>query len=72
MRVIVTFVFGGTVYIKTVSSYPMFSTYLKRIKLVYGPFRQSNMHSTLDFCPGPARKKMNVPLREAKSGWKFV
>ena len=65
MRVIVTSVFGGTVYIKTVSSYPMFSTYLKRIKLVYGPFRQSNMHSTLDFCPRPAKKeKMYVLLNK--------
>ena len=36
------------------------STLQNQIKLVYGPFRQSNMHSTLDFCPRPARKKTNV------------
>ena len=27
-------------------------------KLVYGQFGQSNMHSTLDFCLGPAKKEI--------------
>ena len=34
----------------------MLSTLLNPFKLVYGPFGQSNMHSTLDFCPRLARK----------------
>ena len=34
---------------------------LDPVKLVYGPFGQANMHSTLDFCPRPARKEMNLP-----------
>ena len=38
------------------------STLLIKFKLVYGPFGQSNMDSTLDFFPRPARKEMNVPL----------
>ena len=33
-----------------------------KIKLVYGPFGQSNMPSTLDFCPRPTREETNVPL----------
>ena len=35
--------------------------YGNQIKLVYGPFGKNNMYSTLDFCPGPARKETNVP-----------
>ena len=38
------------VYITTVSSLRLFSTLLVQFKLVYGPFGQSNMHSTLDIC----------------------
>ena len=37
---------------------------LNQLKLVYGPFGQINMHSTLDFCPTPARKEMNVTLHK--------
>ena len=37
---------------------------LIQFKLVCGPFRQSNMHSTLDFCPRPARKETNVTLHK--------
>ena len=37
--------------------------------MVYGPFGQSNMHSTLDFYPRPARKETLVYhyIGEAKS-----
>ena len=38
------------------------STFLNQFKLVYRPCWQSNMHSTLDFCPRPARKKTNKAL----------
>ena len=38
--------------------------YFAEPKLVYEPFGQINMHSTLDFCPRPARKKTNVPLHK--------
>ena len=34
------------------------------LKLVYGPFWQSNMHCTFDFCPSPAKKKINAPLHK--------
>ena len=44
------------------------STFLNQIKLVYGPFGQNNMHSTLDFCPRPARKEANVPLNKRNYG----
>jgi hypothetical protein len=59
----------GTVHIRTASFYNLLSTtLLNQFKLVYGPFWQSNMHSTLDFCPRPVRKVMNVPQkREVKS-----
>ena len=33
-----------------------------QLKLVYELFVQSNIHKTIDFCPGPARKETNVPL----------
>ena len=56
--------FRHSIYIKTVSSSGLLSTYLIQLKLVYGPFGQSNMHSTLDFCPRPARKETNVPLQK--------
>ena len=42
----------------------MLSTLLNQIKLVYGQIGQSNMHSTLDFSPRPARKERNVPLQD--------
>ena len=37
------------------------------LKLVYGPFEQSNMHSTLDV-PRPARKEMNVLKLKSSKG----
>ena len=42
----------------------MLSTLLIQFELVYGSFGQSNIHSTIDFCPRPARKKMYVPLHK--------
>ena len=45
-------------------SYPLLSIFLNQLKLVYGPLGQSNMNSTLDFCPRPARKETNVPLNK--------
>ena len=47
------------------SSQHLLSTLLIHFKLVYEPFEQSNMHSTLEFCPRPARKEKNV--REVES-----
>ena len=41
----------------------MLSSLLNQIKLVYAPNGQSNMNSTLDFCPRPAKKETNVPLK---------
>ena len=38
------------IYIRTVSSQRLLSTLLNQIKLVYGPFGQSNMHSKLSRC----------------------
>ena len=52
------------VYIWTVSVQLLLSTLLIQFKLVYGLFGQSNMHSTLDSCPIPARKETNVPLQK--------
>ena len=51
-----------SIFIRTVSSYFLLSTLLIQLKLVYGPFGQSNKYSTLDFCPRPARKETNVPI----------
>jgi hypothetical protein len=34
------------------------------LTIVYGPFGQSSMHSTLDFCPRQAKKDSNVPLQQ--------
>ena len=47
-------------FIRKVSSYRLLSTLVNQLKLVYGPFGMSNMHSTLDFCPPdqPGRKLM--------------
>ena len=36
---------------------------LNQIKLVYKPFGQRNIDSALEFCPRPARKETNVPLK---------
>ena len=47
-------------YIRTVGSKQFLSTLLSPNLYVYGPFWQSNMHSTLDFCPRPARKETNI------------
>ena len=54
---------AGMVYIRTVCFQCLWSILLNQLKLVYGPFGQSNMHSTLDFCSRSARKESNVPLR---------
>ena len=35
-----------------------------QFKLVFGLFGQSNMISTLDFCPRQAKKKRKVPLHK--------
>ena len=37
---------------------------LNQIKLVYGPFGQTNMDSILDFCFRPVRKEKNVPVHK--------
>ena len=52
-----------SVYIRTVSSEHMLSAFLNWIKLVYGPFGQSNMQPVLytQLLPRPARKELNVP-----------
>ena len=42
----------------------MLSFLLIQFNLVYGLFGQSNMHSTFDFCPRPAKKEANVPLHK--------
>ena len=52
------------IYFRTVSSYRLLSTMLIQFKLVYGLFGQSNMHSTINFCPRPARKENNVLLHK--------
>jgi hypothetical protein len=36
------------------------SNLLIQLKLAYGLFELSNMHSTLNFCPGPARKEKKI------------
>ena len=51
------------VYIRTVNSWNLFSSLLIQFKLVYEPFGQSSMPSTIDFCP----KRMYPYIREAKS-----
>ena len=51
------------VCIRTVSSYRILST-LIQFELVYGPFKQRNIHSILYVCPRPARKEMSVPLHK--------
>ena len=38
--------------------------------LVYPPFGQSNIYSTLDFCLRPARKETNVPI--TKRSWEVT
>ena len=45
-----------SIYIRTVSSQQLLSALLNWFKLVYGPFGQSNMQPTLDFCPDKARQ----------------
>ena len=37
------------------------------VKLVYGPFGQSNMHSTLDVCPRPDHPKKEIRVRKLLS-----
>ena len=49
-------------YIRTVTL--LSTTSPINFKLVYGPFGQSNMHSTLDFCLNPVRKERNVPVKK--------
>ena len=38
------------------------SSLLNLLEVVYVSFRLSNMHSKLNSCPRPARKKTNMPL----------
>ena len=40
---------------------PVLSTLLIKFILGFGPLGQSNMYSTYDFCPRPARKETSVP-----------
>ena len=49
-----------SLYIRAVSSQRLLSTSLIQFKLLYGPFGQSSMQSTLDFCPRPARKETSL------------
>ena len=46
-----------SIQIRTVISQRMLLTLLNQYKLVHGSFGQSNMHSTLDFCPRLAKKE---------------
>jgi hypothetical protein len=46
-----------SIYIRIVTSQNLLSTFLIQFRPVYGLFGQRNMHSTLDFCPKPARRK---------------
>ena len=55
-----------SIYYRTKSFQPLFSTLLNKLKLVYGMSEQSNMHRTLDFCLRPARKKTNVMSTQYK------
>ena len=40
-------------------------TLLIQFKLVYGPFGQSKMHSTLAFCQRQSKNETNVPLHKS-------
>ena len=58
--------YQGTVYIlgQYLSSYLFVFLLLQNwFELVFGPFGQSKMYHTLDFCPlpRPAKKDLNVP-----------
>ena len=55
-----------SIYIGTVSSQRLLSILLIQFQLVYGPFGQSNMLSTLDFCPRPDRKETNIQLHNTE------
>ena len=55
---------GHRIHFRTVSFQLLLSTFLIQFKLVYGPFRQNNMHSRLCFCPRPAKKETNLQLRK--------
>ena len=59
-----TFTRNYSIYIFTVSFQCLFSTLLIQFKLVYECLVKSNMHNTFDFCPRPARKEPNVPLKQ--------
>ena len=57
-----------SIYIRTVICQCLLSTLLIQFTLVYGPFEQSNRHSTPDFCPKQSgRKRRYHFIREAKS-----
>ena len=45
---------------------PVVCFFLNWFKLVYGTFKQSNMHLTLDFCSDHLGKKLNVPKLKTK------
>ena len=47
-------------YIYLYSKY-LSSALLNWCKKIYGPFGQSNMHRTLDFCPDQPGRESNVP-----------
>ena len=51
---------------KTACSQRLLSTLLIQFKLVYEPFGQSNMQSTLDFCLRPARKENECTTTKQK------
>ena len=53
-----------SIYIRTVSSQCLLTTLLNQLKLVYGPFGQSNMHSTFGSCSRLPSKETNAPLNK--------
>ena len=49
----------------------MLPTLLIQLKLVFGTFWQSNINSTLDFCPRAAKKGMNTVFLIASSNARY-
>ena len=56
-------------YIRKVSSQHLLSALHNWFKLVCGQFGQSNMNHTLNFCPRPAIKDLNVPYTRRPNFW---
>ena len=52
---------GHSIYLDSKLFAPVVCFADLQFKLVFGPFGQSNMHCTLDFCPDKARKESDVP-----------